>query len=67
MNKDIPLVTLNPFNTTAEVLIPSTGNTFTVNNEQGKAQEVITREGLPYNFLKTEVGSGRYLFKAALN
>lgn len=56
-----------PVNTTAVVLIPSTGNNFTVNNEQGKVQEVITREGLPYNFLKTEVGSGRYLFKAALN
>lgn len=56
-----------PVNTTAEVMIPSTGSTFSLNEGPEKSGERVTKDGLSYHFLKTEIGSGHYVFKTAFN
>ncbi len=56
-----------PANTTAEVIIPSTGTTFSVNDNPVKPLEKLDREGLSYHFLRTEIGSGHYVFKTSFS
>ena len=50
-------------NTSAEVFIPSTGTTFSKNGESGLKGETVEAEGIPWHFLKTEIGSGKYVFE----
>jgi len=52
-----------PANTTAEVFIPSTGNQFSENGKSGMTGEKVNQEGLSWHFLKTKIGSGKYIFE----
>lgn len=52
-----------PANTSAEVFIPSTGTTFSKNGERGISGESVNKEGVSWHFLKTEIGSGKYVFE----
>jgi len=52
-----------PPNTTAEVMVPATGKTLTVNGVEKEHQELISKKGIKYHFLKTGIGSGTYVFK----
>ena len=52
-----------PANTSAEVFIPSTDTSFSENGKAGITEEQIKQEGLPYHFLKTKIGSGKYVFE----
>lgn len=56
-----------PPNTTSEVYIPSTRKSFIVNGKKKVPVETVVTKGLPYYFLKTEVGSGRYVFDTEFN
>ena len=56
-----------PANTSSEVFVPTTGKTFTVNRKMEESKEVINQQGLSYHFLKTEIGSGRYIFETSFN
>ena len=53
-----------PPNTSSVVYIPSTGKTLNVNGEVKDHLEIINKPNLKYYFLKTEIGSGRYIFEA---
>jgi len=52
-----------PANTTAEVFIPSTGNQFSENGKSGMTGDKVNQEGLSWHFLKTKIGSGKYVFE----
>jgi alpha-L-rhamnosidase len=52
-----------PVNSTAEVFIPSTGNTLTMNGKSIESKEAPRVEGINYHFLQTRVGSGDYVFE----
>jgi alpha-L-rhamnosidase len=52
-----------PANTSAEVFIPSTGNSLSENGKSGITGEIVNQEGLSYHFLKTGIGSGKYVFE----
>ena len=56
-----------PPNTTAEVFIPATGEALTVNGKTADSRETVRKSGLPYHFIKTGIGSGRYVFEAPFN
>ena len=52
-----------PPNTTSEIYVPSTGKTLKLNGEPEDYIALVNQRGIEYHFLKTEVGSGRYVFE----
>jgi alpha-L-rhamnosidase len=59
------LTVVVPPNTTAEVMVPATGKTMTINGVEKESRGLVNKQGLKYHFLKTGVGSGKYVFKTA--
>jgi hypothetical protein len=51
-----------PVNTKAEVFVPSTAASLSMNGEELPAVEKVNEEGTGYHFLKVKVGSGNYRF-----
>jgi alpha-L-rhamnosidase len=64
MDNKMQLTVEIPPNTTAEVFIPATGKTLTLNGKTADYLETVHKCGLYYHFLKTGIGSGRYVFEA---
>jgi alpha-L-rhamnosidase len=62
-NRFILSVTI-PANTSAEIYVPSTGKTLKQNGTDLPQAEWTAPEGVPYGFLKTQVGSGDYVFES---
>ena len=66
-NNTFQLTVEIPANTTATIMIPSTGNTYTINDGTESSGENVNKKGLSYHFIKTELGSGHYVFKTQFN
>jgi alpha-L-rhamnosidase len=49
-----------PANTSAEVFVPSTGRSLSINGKVADANELVKDTGLRYHFLKAELESGSY-------
>lgn len=58
------LTVVIPANTTAEILVPATGNSMQINGIEAGSSEVVKKKGLNYHFLKITKGSGKYVFEA---
>ncbi len=56
-----------PANTTANVFVPSTANSMTLNGKTLAAPEKLEEPGLAYHFLKTSLGSGNHTFNTGFN
>ena len=65
--KVLRLTVVIPVNTTSEVYIPATGKSLTINGNAESSMEVVNRQGIPYHFLKTNIGSGRYVFETTFD
>lgn len=59
-------VTIPP-NTTAVICVPATGNSLKTNGLVKENPEVVNQHGLKFHFLKTDIGSGNYVFETEFN
>ena len=51
-----------PVNSRAEIYVPSTSGTLTLNDEEVPGTRKVEMEGIGYHFLRVTKGSGEYIF-----
>ncbi|AHM61167.1 alpha-L-rhamnosidase [Flammeovirgaceae bacterium 311] len=55
-----------PPNTRAEVFVPASQQGLLINGKAAKATLLDEENALPYQFIRTEVGAGKYVFESSL-